>query len=131
MDDFTARRHRMVEEQIERRGVRDPRVLAAMGRVPREAFVPRLRLHQLVGGTHDAVVDYRDVLAEGVRLVVGTPDLVAETPDLVAGTPGAVAAVSPATTGFRRQRMGWRRTLSPRPSSARLTSACRSTRDMP
>ncbi|WP_328389391.1 NAD(P)/FAD-dependent oxidoreductase [Nocardia sp. NBC_00416] len=37
---------------------------------PRPVFVPRLRLHQLVGGTHDAVVDYREVLAEGVRLVV-------------------------------------------------------------
>ncbi|WP_280260311.1 NAD(P)/FAD-dependent oxidoreductase [Nocardia abscessus] len=37
---------------------------------PRAAFVPRLRLHQLVGGTHDAVVDYTEVLAEGVRLVV-------------------------------------------------------------
>ncbi|MDA3645423.1 FAD-dependent oxidoreductase [Saccharopolyspora indica] len=37
---------------------------------PRPVFVPRLRLHQLVGGTHDAVVDYTDVLAEGVRLVV-------------------------------------------------------------
>lgn len=37
---------------------------------PRQVFVPRLRLHQLVGGTHDAVVDYQEVLAEGVRLVV-------------------------------------------------------------
>ncbi|MFI7063164.1 NAD(P)/FAD-dependent oxidoreductase [Kribbella sp. NPDC050124] len=37
---------------------------------PRPVFVPRLRLHQLVGGTHDAVVDYREVLAAGVRLVV-------------------------------------------------------------
>ncbi|MFI6866605.1 NAD(P)/FAD-dependent oxidoreductase [Nocardia sp. NPDC050406] len=37
---------------------------------PRQVFVPRLRLHQLVGGTHDAVVDYREVLAEGVELVV-------------------------------------------------------------
>ncbi|MGY2088590.1 NAD(P)/FAD-dependent oxidoreductase [Nocardia gipuzkoensis] len=37
---------------------------------PRSVFVPRLRLHQLVGGTHDAVVDYAEVLAEGVRLVV-------------------------------------------------------------
>ncbi|MGO4616055.1 NAD(P)/FAD-dependent oxidoreductase [Nocardia sp. 2YAB30] len=37
---------------------------------PRSVFVPRLRLHQLVGGTHDAVVDYTEVLAEGVRLVV-------------------------------------------------------------
>ncbi|WP_225725912.1 MULTISPECIES: NAD(P)/FAD-dependent oxidoreductase [unclassified Nocardia] len=37
---------------------------------PRSVFVPRLRLHQLVGGTHDAVVDYADILADGVRLVV-------------------------------------------------------------
>ena len=37
---------------------------------PRQAFVPRLRLHQLVGGTHDAVVDYQRVLAAGVELVV-------------------------------------------------------------
>jgi protein-L-isoaspartate(D-aspartate) O-methyltransferase len=33
-------RERMVTEQIERRGVRDPRVLAAMRAVPRELFVP-------------------------------------------------------------------------------------------
>ncbi|WP_327120668.1 FAD-dependent oxidoreductase [Nocardia sp. NBC_01730] len=37
---------------------------------PRQVFVPRLRLHQLVSGTHDAVVDYQEVLAEGVELVV-------------------------------------------------------------
>ncbi|PSL44602.1 NADH dehydrogenase FAD-containing subunit [Saccharothrix carnea] len=39
---------------------------------PRPLFVPRLRLHQLVAGTHDAVVPYEDVLADGVRLVVGS-----------------------------------------------------------
>ncbi|WP_330285937.1 NAD(P)/FAD-dependent oxidoreductase [Streptomyces sp. NBC_00576] len=39
---------------------------------PRPAFVDRIRLHQLVGGTHEAVADYRKVLAEGVRLVVDT-----------------------------------------------------------
>ena len=32
-------RERMVEEQLWGRGVRDPRVLAAMGRVPREEFI--------------------------------------------------------------------------------------------
>ncbi len=37
---------------------------------PRPVFVPRLRLHQLVAGTHDAIVDFHDVLADGVRLVV-------------------------------------------------------------
>ena len=38
----------------------------------RPTFVQRVRLHQLVGGSHDAVIDYRDVLGEGVRLVVDT-----------------------------------------------------------
>jgi NADH dehydrogenase FAD-containing subunit len=37
---------------------------------PRSTFVERIRLHQLVGGSSDAVVDYRDVLADRVRLVV-------------------------------------------------------------
>ncbi|WP_329220996.1 FAD-dependent oxidoreductase [Streptomyces sp. NBC_01485] len=39
---------------------------------PRASFVERIRLHQLVGGSHDAVVRYDRVLAEGVRLVVDT-----------------------------------------------------------
>ncbi|MGR4881493.1 NAD(P)/FAD-dependent oxidoreductase [Streptomyces sp. LARHCF249] len=39
---------------------------------PRPSFVERVRLHQLAGGSHDAVVDYRKVLAEGVALVVDT-----------------------------------------------------------
>ncbi|WP_435611799.1 NAD(P)/FAD-dependent oxidoreductase [Streptomyces sp. bgisy159] len=39
---------------------------------PRPAFVERLRLHQLVGGSDDAVVDYGEVLSERVRLVVDT-----------------------------------------------------------
>jgi protein-L-isoaspartate(D-aspartate) O-methyltransferase len=44
MADFAALRARMVERQLRRRGIDDERVLAAMGEVPREAFVPpRLR----------------------------------------------------------------------------------------
>ena len=44
MADFAALRARMVERQLRRRGIADERVLAAMGEVPREAFVPpRLR----------------------------------------------------------------------------------------
>ncbi|MFJ6567425.1 NAD(P)/FAD-dependent oxidoreductase [Streptomyces sp. NPDC091292] len=39
---------------------------------PRPTFVDRIRLHQLVGGSHEAVAEYRKVLAEGVRLVVDT-----------------------------------------------------------
>jgi|GEM_PF-328238 len=40
MTDFNEARERMVERQIVRRGIGDSRVLAAMRRVPREAFVP-------------------------------------------------------------------------------------------
>lgn len=39
---------------------------------PRPHFTERIRLHQLAAGTHEAVADYRDVLAGGVRLVAGT-----------------------------------------------------------
>jgi NADH:ubiquinone reductase (H+-translocating) len=39
---------------------------------PRPTFVDRIRLHQLVGGSHGAVIDYRKVLADRVRLVVDT-----------------------------------------------------------
>ncbi|MEU9329210.1 FAD-dependent oxidoreductase [Streptomyces canus] len=38
----------------------------------RPDFVERIRLHQLAGGTHKAVNDYRKVLGERVRLVVDT-----------------------------------------------------------
>ncbi|MGA8571910.1 MAG: protein-L-isoaspartate(D-aspartate) O-methyltransferase [Desulfobaccales bacterium] len=39
-DQFAATRERMVAEQIRARGVADPRVLAAMRRVPRHRFIP-------------------------------------------------------------------------------------------
>ena len=40
MEGFAARRREMVERHLAARGIRDPRVLAAMSEVPREAFVP-------------------------------------------------------------------------------------------
>src|SRR5215510_5254641 len=38
--DFAAQRQRMVEQQLNPRGIKDKRVLAAMAKVPREEFVP-------------------------------------------------------------------------------------------
>jgi protein-L-isoaspartate(D-aspartate) O-methyltransferase len=38
--DFRAARQQMILDQLERRGIHDPRVLEAMGRIPREQFVP-------------------------------------------------------------------------------------------
>jgi protein-L-isoaspartate(D-aspartate) O-methyltransferase len=46
MPDLAARRAKMVERQLRAHGIADERVLAAMGAVPREAFLPaRLRHH--------------------------------------------------------------------------------------
>jgi protein-L-isoaspartate(D-aspartate) O-methyltransferase len=39
-DEYTAAREQMVREQMEARGIRDPRVLAALRKVPRHLFVP-------------------------------------------------------------------------------------------
>ncbi|MFE7226400.1 NAD(P)/FAD-dependent oxidoreductase [Nocardioides sp. NPDC057577] len=55
---------------------------------PRDQFVERIRLHQLVGGTSEAVVAYTDVLNPRVRLVVDTVasiDAVARTVALGSG----------------------------------------------
>ncbi|MDA1049756.1 MAG: protein-L-isoaspartate(D-aspartate) O-methyltransferase [Planctomycetota bacterium] len=41
-DEFARLRQRMVNAQLRARGIRDPRVLAAMLAVPREAFVPEV-----------------------------------------------------------------------------------------
>jgi len=46
MTDFDALRARMVERQLRRRGIEDERVLAAMGEMPREAFVPAELRHR-------------------------------------------------------------------------------------
>ena len=37
---------------------------------PRPSFVERIRLHQFVTGSDDAVVDYDEMLGEGIKLVV-------------------------------------------------------------
>lgn len=49
--DYAAQREAMVRNQIEARGVRDPRVLAAMRAVPRHHFVPD---HQAGSAYHDS-----------------------------------------------------------------------------
>jgi len=38
--DWAEERRRMVETQLRRRGIHDPHVLAAMGEIPREEFIP-------------------------------------------------------------------------------------------
>lgn len=58
---------------------------------PRPHFVERIRLHQLVTGSDDAVVDYSEILAPDVRLVVDTADLIdAATRTVTLGGGGTV-----------------------------------------
>ncbi len=67
-DAFAAARHDMIEQQIRRRGVDDPRVLEAMARVPRHRFVP----------TRRQKLAYDDVaLPIGSRQTISQPYMVA------------------------------------------------------
>ena len=49
MINYEKERNRMVDEQIVSRGVRDPRVLAAMREVPRHEFMPEALRQQAYG----------------------------------------------------------------------------------
>ncbi|HTY26614.1 MAG TPA: FAD-dependent oxidoreductase, partial [Mycobacterium sp.] len=57
---------------------------------PRPEFVERIRLHQLVAGSDDAVVDYAEILGPGIELVVDAAtriDRHARRVDLFNGAP--------------------------------------------
>lgn len=72
-DVFSAARHAMVDQQIEARGIRDPRVLDAMRKVPRHRFVPEAQ--------RDAA--YRDgPLPIGERQTISQPFIVAAMTEL-------------------------------------------------
>ncbi|MFD9975687.1 NAD(P)/FAD-dependent oxidoreductase [Streptomyces sp. NPDC059017] len=109
---------------------------------PRPDLVHRVRLHQLVGGSDDAVVAYRNVLAERVRLVVDTVtriDAAERSVSLAAGgtldydyliyavgsgsaepsVPGAVESVHPLATLEEARRL--RAVLDATPATAPVT----------
>ncbi len=77
--DFAALRAEMVEQQLVRRGITDARVLAAMGAVPREAFVDE----------RFAGLAYRDApLPIEARQTISQPYVVAHMLELAAIRPG-------------------------------------------
>jgi protein-L-isoaspartate(D-aspartate) O-methyltransferase len=81
-DPFAEARRRMVETQLEARDITDPRVLAAMGKVPRHLFVPeRLR--------HEAYNDYP--LPIGHDQTISQPYIVALMTQLAAPKPDSIA----------------------------------------
>jgi len=84
MLDFDTLRHRMVEEQLEARGIKDPRVLEAFRRVPRHLFVPEeLRSkayedHPLDIGAQQTISQPYMVATMTQVLTLGTRDRVLE-----------------------------------------------------
>lgn len=77
---FATERRRMVDETIEARGIRDPRVLEAMRSVPREEFVPAAR-------RAEAYADRPLPIGEGQT--ISQPYIVALMTELAAVAPGA------------------------------------------
>ncbi|MCP3983905.1 MAG: protein-L-isoaspartate(D-aspartate) O-methyltransferase [bacterium] len=78
-EDFGRRREAMVREQIEARGIRNPRVLAALRKVPRHRFVPEDLAEQA----------YRDgPLPIGQAQTISQPFIVASMTELVDPQPG-------------------------------------------
>ncbi len=73
-DDYAQARHAMIERQLRGRGIRDERVLAAMGRVPRQEFMPEA-LRRLA--YHDRAVSI------GERQTISQPYMVALMTELL------------------------------------------------
>ena len=66
--DYAAARARMVQQQLAARGIRDPRVLAAMGKVPR---------HEFVSGRYQSQAYNDSPLPIGAQQTVSQPYVVA------------------------------------------------------
>jgi protein-L-isoaspartate(D-aspartate) O-methyltransferase len=76
--EFAAERRRMVDEQIASRGVRDPRVLAAMRETPRHLFIPpdlrpQAYLDQPLPIGHDQTISQPYIVALMTELARPTP----------------------------------------------------------
>lgn len=90
--DRASERLRMVELQLEGRGIRDRRVLAAMAAVPRERFVPPESQH----------LAYSDgALAIGHGQTISQPYMVAHSCELAALTPQARVLEVGAGSGYQ------------------------------
>jgi len=90
-------RLRMVTQQLERRGIRDRRVLDAMAAVPRERFVP-------AEGRHLAYAD--GALAIGHGQTISQPYMVARSCELAALAPDARVLEVGAGSGYQAAVLG-------------------------
>ena len=91
-DNSAALRRRMVETQLRSRGIKDPRVLAAMEQVPRHSFVPS-RPSAEAYGDHPLPI--------GERQTISQPYMVARMTELAAPFQGARALEVGAGCGYQ------------------------------
>ncbi len=82
LDPFAEARERMVREQIEARGVRDPAVLAAMRAVPRHKFVPERYLDQAYAD-HPLPIGYGQTISQPYIVALMTEALKVKPGDKV------------------------------------------------
>src|SRR5690606_34129262 len=67
-------RERMVREQIESRGIRDPRVLDALRRIPREKFVPE-EIRRVAHGDHALPIGAEQTISQPYMVALMTEKL--------------------------------------------------------
>jgi protein-L-isoaspartate(D-aspartate) O-methyltransferase len=79
VDPYAAARARMVETQLRARGIRDPRVLAAMATVPREEFVP-VGLRDLAYADEALPIERGQTISQPLMVALMT-ELLAPEPD--------------------------------------------------
>ena len=79
VDPFLVLRQRMIEQDIRRRGVRDPRVLDAMATIPRERFVPPA-VRTSAYEDHPLPIDFGQTISQPF-IVAYMTELLAVTPD--------------------------------------------------
>jgi protein-L-isoaspartate(D-aspartate) O-methyltransferase len=91
MTDFAIERDRMVERQLERRGIRDPRILDAFRAVPREQFVDSDHAH-LAYGDHPLPIEAGQTISQ--------PYIVALMIDAAALKPGDIVLEVGAGSGY-------------------------------
>jgi protein-L-isoaspartate(D-aspartate) O-methyltransferase len=91
VQDFAEARNRMVDSQVRPNKVTDPRIIAAMRRIPRERFLPPQRAAM-------AYLD-EDVPLGGGRYLI-EPMVIARLVQLTAATAGERALVVAAGTGY-------------------------------
>jgi len=81
-NDFERVRLRMVDEQIAGRGIRNPRVLSAMGRIPRHLFVEEA-LRDRAYGDHALPIGERQTISQPFMVAFMTESLELRGPEKV------------------------------------------------